>query len=189
MADEALPRPTNAELNILQVLWEKGPSTVREVHGSLNEYRDTGYTTVLKLLQIMAGKGLVRRDESTRAHVYEARLPREQTQQQIVGDVIDRVFAGSAAGLVMHALSTRHASEEEITQIRKLLDQYEEEEPEEEAALVEQRPEGQPLPEWPDEPVPITDEEIDDAIAWARAMDPEIAAMLQAKTDETDARS
>lgn len=129
MEDGTLPRPTNAELNILQVLWKSGPSTVREVLGALKGHRDTGYTTVLKLLQIMAEKGLVSRDESQRAHVYEARRPREQTQKQIVGDVIDRVFAGSAAGLVMHALSSRHASEEEIVQIRKLLDEYKEDEP------------------------------------------------------------
>src|SRR5687767_3999186 len=97
------PRPTDAELSILRVLWQRGPSTVREVQESLNEARPTGYTTVLKTLQIMTEKGLVRRDEQQRAHVYEAEFAQQQTQRQIVGDMLNRVFDGSASNLLMHA--------------------------------------------------------------------------------------
>src|SRR5437899_2837202 len=97
-------RPTAAELEILHVLWQRGPSTVREVHEQLNG--ETGYTTVLKLMQIMADKGLVKRDEKQRAHIYEAVIPREQTQSQLVRDLVDKVFGGSATSLVMHALSS-----------------------------------------------------------------------------------
>ena len=119
------PRPTAAELAILQVLWERGPSTVREVHEQLREGKETGYTTVLKTLQIMADKGLVRRDETRRAHVYQAKIHRERTQSQIVREVMDRVFAGSASRLVLHALSTKRASAEEIAEIRRTLDEME----------------------------------------------------------------
>ena len=115
------PRPTDAELAILRVLWERGPSTVREVHDDLSSSQDTGYTTVLKLLQIMTDKGLVRRDESARAHVYPARSPEETTQKQLVRDLVDRAFGGSASQLVLHALSTRKSSKEELSQIRELL--------------------------------------------------------------------
>ena len=116
------PRPTPAELEILRALWRLGPSTVREVHESLP--RETGYTTVLKLLQIMADKGLVTRDESTRAHVYSARAPEAETQRQLVRDLLDRAFGGSASKLVMHALS-RKTSAEEIARIRRMLDDIE----------------------------------------------------------------
>jgi BlaI family transcriptional regulator, penicillinase repressor len=119
------PRPTRAELEILRVLWGQGPSTVREVHGALNEVRATGYTTVLKLLQIMAEKGLVSRDESQRAHVYAPRLAESQTQRQIVRDLLERVFNGSASSLVMQALASRRTSPEEIARIRRLLDELE----------------------------------------------------------------
>jgi predicted transcriptional regulator len=119
------PRPTDAELEILTVLWQRGPSTVREVHDSLNTGRETGYTTVLKLLQIMSEKDLVRRDETQRAHVYEARLAQETTQQQLVGDLLERAFDGSAMNLVMQALQTKRASAEELSQIRDLLDEFE----------------------------------------------------------------
>jgi len=118
-------RPTAAELAILHVLWARGASTVREVHERLNAEKPTGYTTVLKLLQIMAEKGLVRRDETRRAHVYQARVHRERTQSEIVRDVMDRVFAGSAARLVLHALSTKRASAEELAEIRRTLDEME----------------------------------------------------------------
>ena len=118
-------RPTAGELVILQVLWEHGPSTVREVHERLREDKGTGYTTVLKTLQIMADKGLVRRDETRRAHVYQAKIRRERTQSQIVREVMDRVFAGSASRLVLHALSTKRASAEEIAEIRRTLDEME----------------------------------------------------------------
>ena len=117
------PRPTPAELEILRALWERGPSTVREVHESLR--RSTGYTTVLKLLQIMADKGLVTRDETARAHVYTARLPEAETQKQLVRDLLDRAFGGSASKLVMHALSARKTSADEIAHIRRLLDDIE----------------------------------------------------------------
>jgi predicted transcriptional regulator len=117
-----LPRPTDAELAILRILWERGPSTVRQVHEALSAERPSGYTTALKLLQIMTDKGLVRRDESDRTHVYTARLSEEQTQRQLVGDLLDRAFGGSAMKLVMQALSTRKASPEELAQIRALLD-------------------------------------------------------------------
>lgn len=122
---KAQPRPTDAELEILRVLWERGPSTVREVHESLGDSRGTGYTTVLKLLQIMTEKGIVRRDETERAHVYEARAPREETENVLVGDLLDRAFAGSASALVLRALSTKPASAQELAKIRKLLDDLE----------------------------------------------------------------
>ena len=118
-------KPTASELEILRVLWTKGPSTVREVHEALSEKKDVGYTSVLKFLQIMTGKELVRRNETQRAHVYEACLPAEQTKRQIAGDMLQRVFEGSASQLMMHALAGRKASREEIEQLRHLLDEYE----------------------------------------------------------------
>ena len=119
------PRPTQSELEILSVLWDAGPSTVREVLQTLEARRPTGYTTVLKLLQIMTEKGLVRRDEKERAHRYAPRLPRERTEQQIVGDLLDRAFGGSSYRLVMRALSSRKATPEELDRIRALLDEIE----------------------------------------------------------------
>jgi predicted transcriptional regulator len=120
-------KPTAAELEILNVLWELGAATVREVHGELERRQTVGYTTVLKLLQIMAEKGLVARDEKDRAHVYRPSLKREETQGQIVGDLLDRVFGGSAAQLVLRALSDRKASKQEIAEIREMLDSIEQE--------------------------------------------------------------
>ncbi|HYP26772.1 MAG TPA: BlaI/MecI/CopY family transcriptional regulator [Blastocatellia bacterium] len=126
MAKTSLARPTDTELDILRVLWQRGPSTVREVQETLNAAKPTGYTTVLKMLQIMTDKGLVRRDERQRAHVYEARLAREQTQQQLVTDLLERVFEGSATGLVMHALTAnRRSSEQELAKIRRMLEEFE----------------------------------------------------------------
>ncbi|MBZ5585007.1 MAG: BlaI/MecI/CopY family transcriptional regulator [Acidobacteriia bacterium] len=119
------PRPTDAELEILTVLWSRGPSTVREVHEGIARRKPAQYTTVLKLLQIMAEKGLVQRDERQRAHVYRASRPREWTQQQLAGDLLRRAFGGSAAGLVLGALSARPASPEELAEIRRMLDEYE----------------------------------------------------------------
>lgn len=119
------PRPTEAELSILRVLWRRGPSTVKEVHEELSRDAATGYTTILKQLQIMTEKGLVTRDESQRAHLYAARMPAEQTQAQLLGDLVDRAFDGSAGRLVMRALSSRPASAEELAEIRRLLDQLE----------------------------------------------------------------
>jgi len=125
MPKSKLPRPTVAELEILRVLWQRGPSTVREVHEMLSKAKPTGDTTVLKFMQIMADKGLVRRDEEQRAHVYEARVPQEQTQRQMVSDLVRRVFDNSAAQLVMHALASKKASPEELAQIRQFLDELE----------------------------------------------------------------
>ncbi|HWM92226.1 MAG TPA: BlaI/MecI/CopY family transcriptional regulator [Thermoanaerobaculia bacterium] len=119
------PRPTDAELAILRVLWRRGPSTVRQIHEEMTPRSPTVYTTVLKLLQIMTEKGLVERDESQRAHVYVARLPEEQTLEQLVGDLLDRAFEGSASRLVMRALESRPASREELAEIRRLLDTME----------------------------------------------------------------
>jgi BlaI family penicillinase repressor len=117
--------PTAAELEILHVLWTRGPSTVREVHESMNPDKPTGYTTTLKLLQIMADKDLVRRDEKQRAHIYQARVPREQTQSQLVRNLVDTAFGGSASRLVMHALSGKRASAKELAEIRRVLDDME----------------------------------------------------------------
>ena len=118
-------KPTASELEILRVLWLRGPSTVREVHEALSEKKPLGYTTVLKLLQIMTTKGTVRRNETQRAHVYEACLPAEQTKRQIAGDMLQRVFEGSASQLMMHALAGGKASADEIHELRRLLDEYE----------------------------------------------------------------
>jgi BlaI family penicillinase repressor len=118
-------KPTASELEILRVLWSRGPSTVRDVHEALSEKKSLGYTSVLKLLQIMTAKGTVRRNETQRAHVYEVCLPAEQTKRQIAGDMLQRVFEGSASQLMMHALAGRKASLEEITELRRMLDDYE----------------------------------------------------------------
>src|SRR5918999_980604 len=122
MPKPTTPRPTDAELAILRVLWDRGPSTVRQVHEVLGRERPSAYTTALKMLQIMTEKGLVRRDESDRTHVYHARLSEEQTQRQLVRDLLDRAFGGSASKLVMQALATRRATSEELTEIRRLID-------------------------------------------------------------------
>lgn len=116
-------RPTEAELEILRVLWERGPSTVRQVHELLAAARETGYTTTLKLMQIMTDKGLVTRDESARTHVYVARVSQETTQRQLVNDLVQRAFGGSAAELVLRALSSHETSDEELLEIRKLIDE------------------------------------------------------------------
>ena len=120
------PCPTDAELAILRVLWDRGASTVRQVHEALAETRDTGYTTTLKLMQIMADKGLVKRNETERSHVYSASAGEEQTQRQLVKDLVDRAFGGSAAQLVLRALSAEGASDAELKEIRKLIDDYRE---------------------------------------------------------------
>ena len=125
MATNSPQKPTASELEILQVLWERGPSTVREVHEQLNEKRPMGYTSVLKLMQIMTAKGAVRRNEEQRAHVYEAVEPAEKTKQQFAFDVLQRVFDGSASELMMHALAGHKASREEMEELRRLLKDYE----------------------------------------------------------------
>jgi BlaI family penicillinase repressor len=125
MATHELQKPTASELEILQVLWERGPSTVREVHEQLNGKRPMGYTSVLKLMQIMTSKGAVRRNEEQRAHVYEAVQPAEKTKQQFAVDVLQRVFDGSASELMMHALAGHKATREEMEELRRLLKDYE----------------------------------------------------------------
>jgi len=125
MKNKDVQKPTASELEILRVRWERGPSTVREVHEKLNEKKPTGYTTVLKMLQIMTEKNLVERDETNRAHIYRAGLPAENTKRQLAGDVLQRVFEGSASQLMMHALAGRKASRNEVEELRRLLDEYE----------------------------------------------------------------
>lgn len=119
------PRPTDAELEILTVLWSRGPSTVREVHESVSRRKPTQYSTVLKFMQIMSEKGLVRRNDEQRAHIYEAAQPREWTQQRLAGDLLQRAFGGSAKSLLVGALSARKASKQELAELRKMLDEYE----------------------------------------------------------------
>ena len=119
------PKPTNAELAILTVLWQRGPSTVREVHEALTRDQDTGYTTVLKFLQIMHQKGLVTRDDSARAHVYEAAVSEADTQNSLVKDLLEGAFQGSAQKLVLSALTAKPSTPEELAEIRKLLDKLE----------------------------------------------------------------
>ena len=122
MSDE-LPKPTDAELAILTVLWSRGPSTVREVHEALD--KESGYTTTLKQMQLMTEKGLLTRSERFRSHVYEAAEPQEQTQKQIAGDLLKRAFNGSAKSLLMGALAAQRASKDELEEIRRMLDQFE----------------------------------------------------------------
>ena len=125
MSQETPQKPTASELEILRVLWARGPSTVREVYEALREQKSLGYTTVLKLMQIMTAKGTVRRNEDQRAHVYEACQPAEETKRQLVGDVLHRVFEGSASELMIHALEGRRTSKKELDELRRLLDEYE----------------------------------------------------------------
>lgn len=125
-AAEVSQLPTEAELEILNVLWDRGPSTVRDVHEALAS-RGTGYTTVLKQMQVMAEKGLLARSEEHRSHVYSARIVREKTQQKLARNLLDRAFAGSAASLVLGALSTQRVPPEELAEIRRMLDEYEKE--------------------------------------------------------------
>ncbi|HEX4142375.1 MAG TPA: BlaI/MecI/CopY family transcriptional regulator [Pirellulales bacterium] len=127
MTKKTLPRPTEAELELLQVLWQRGPSTVREIHDALSGEKETGYTTTLKILQKMTDKGLVQRDESRRSHVYQAAWQAEQTQRQLVRSLLRRAFGGSAAKLVVQALSEERATPDELAEIRTLLDRLEEE--------------------------------------------------------------
>jgi predicted transcriptional regulator len=119
------PRPTDAELEILTVLWSRGPSTVRDVYENIAARKATQYTTILKLMQIMAEKGLVLRDEKQRAHVYQAARPADWTRQQLAGDLLRRAFGGSARSLMMGALSARKTSKQELAELRNLLDEYE----------------------------------------------------------------
>ena len=126
--EKPAPRPTDVELSILRVLWQHGPGTVREVLARYNEGRsgEAGYTTILKMLQIMTEKGLTERDDSRRPQVYRARLSEEQTQRQLVSDLLDRAFGGSAKQLVLQALAARETPEKELAQIETLLEKIEE---------------------------------------------------------------
>ena len=117
-----IPRPTEAELELLQILWQKEPATVREIHDALNQEKPSGYTTVLKLMQIMTSKGLVVRDEANRAHVYRAAFSQDAMQSRLLKDLSNRLFAGSAAQLAIHALSMAPASDDELAEIRALLE-------------------------------------------------------------------
>jgi predicted transcriptional regulator len=119
------PKPTDAELEILCVLWSRGPSTVRDVHKVIAERKPTQYTTVLKQLQVMSDKGLVLRDQSQRSHVYQASRPRDWTQRQLAGDLLRRAFEGSASELLVGALSAQQASKRELAELRRMLDEYE----------------------------------------------------------------
>jgi BlaI family penicillinase repressor len=121
-AQESLPRPTEAELELLRILWNKGPATVREIYDTFNQERPCGYTTVLKLLQIMTTKGLVVRDEANRAHVYRATISQDAMQSKILKDLSMRLFSGSAAQLALHALAMEPASQTEIDEIRALIE-------------------------------------------------------------------
>jgi predicted transcriptional regulator len=125
MNEPVLPMPTDAELAILRVLWNRGPSTVRQVHDLILDEQPIGYTTVLKLMQIMTEKGLVVRDERQRAHIYRSRLTEQRTQRQLLADLLDRAFEGSAPKLVMQALTTKKASPDDLAAIRQLLDRLE----------------------------------------------------------------
>jgi predicted transcriptional regulator len=118
-------KPTPSELEILQVLWRRGPSSVREVHAEINTVKQNGYTTVLKLMQIMAEKGLVQRDENNRAHVYTATFGRTDTQTTLVDDLAQRVFEGSAFKLALHALGSKKATPDELAEMRRLLEEME----------------------------------------------------------------
>ena len=119
-----LPKPTNAELEILTVLWSIGPATVREVYEAITRRRPAQYSTTLKFMQIMANKGLLRRDEKQRAHVYQAVKTRAWTQRQLAGDLLERAFNGSPKALLVGALSARKATKEELAELLKLLDEY-----------------------------------------------------------------
>ena len=126
MARRPTPRPTDAELSILRVLWERGPSTVRQVHDVLSADRDFAYTTTLKLLQLMTEKGVAVREEAGRVHLYRAAVAQEETQRHLIRDLVDRAFGGSPSRLVMQALAATPASAEELREIRRLLKEHEE---------------------------------------------------------------
>lgn len=128
MSSKPHPRPTDSELSVLMQLWARGPQTVRQVYEEQGRQRNVGYTTVLKIMQIMAGKGLVRRDTAGRSHVYTAEVNRERTQGELVGELVDKAFGGSASQLVMRALSSRRPKEGELAEIRRWVARLEAEE-------------------------------------------------------------
>jgi len=126
MKKKLVPKPTDAELAILRVLWERGPCTVRQVYDVLSEQRDFAYTTTLKLLQLMTEKGITLREEVGRIHLYRAGFAQEDTQQRLVADLLDRAFGGSSAKLVVQALAAKPASADELREIRQLLADHKE---------------------------------------------------------------
>jgi BlaI family transcriptional regulator, penicillinase repressor len=121
--DSTLPRPTEGELELLGILWDRGPSTVRDVHDQISRRRPLGYTSVLKLLQIMTDKGLVEREESGKAHIYRPVATQNETQNQLLRDISERLFAGSAAQLALHALALEPVNDQELEALRHLIDQ------------------------------------------------------------------
>ena len=125
MAKKHIPQPTDREVEILRILWDNGPSTVRQVNEEMNRQQRTGYTTTLKLMQIMTEKGLLVRDDSKFQHVYKPAISEEKTQKQLVGDLLERAFSGSAEKLVVRALSAKKVSAKELAKIRKMLDEME----------------------------------------------------------------
>lgn len=125
MEKRKLPPPTDAELEVLQVLWQDGPATVRQVNEKLAATRDVGYTTTLKIMQIMAEKGLVERDTAQRIHIYKAATAEEETQRRLLGRFVDAAFRGSAMKLVMQALGNHEASEDELSEIKQLIERIE----------------------------------------------------------------
>lgn len=125
MARHASSHPTEVELQILRILWDDGPSIVRHIHESLQEFKQTTYSTTVKMLSVMLDKGLLRRDEDATPHIYRPAVPQQRTQKRMLGDLIDSVYDGSAAALMLHALSSKKASPEELREIRELLDQLE----------------------------------------------------------------
>jgi BlaI family penicillinase repressor len=125
MARRKNSRPTDRELTILRILWDNGPSTVRQVNEAMNKDKNTGYTTTLKLMQIMVEKGLLLRDDSRFKHVYKPALTEEKTQKQLVGELLEKAFSGSAEKLVMRALSAKKVSAKELVSIKKMLDEFE----------------------------------------------------------------
>ena len=125
MTARKTPRPTDAELEILKVLWTRGPSTVREVHAESQSRKPSQYTTTLRVMQIMTDKGILTRDESDRAHIYAPTVEREIVQREMVASLIDRIFGGSAEGLLIGALSVRPASKKELARMRQMLDEHE----------------------------------------------------------------
>ena len=125
MARQDIPQPTDTELTILGILWDNGPSTVRQVNDAMNQTKATGYTTTLKLMQIMTEKGLLLRDESQFKHIYRPAISEEKTQTKLIGDLLQRVFSGSAEKLVMRALSAKKVSAKELTKIKRILEKIE----------------------------------------------------------------
>jgi BlaI family penicillinase repressor len=125
MARRKTARPTDRELTILRILWDSGPSTVRQVNEAMNQDENTGYTTTLKLMQIMVEKGLLLRDDSQFKHVYRPALTEEKAQKQLVGELLEKAFSGSAEKLVMRALSAKKVSAKELASIKKMLDDFE----------------------------------------------------------------